>query len=448
MAIRIILSPLRSALLAAGIATFWPAPSFAVTTNELRDQASLAEKAGRWEEALDFYNQLTRPERDDTVQERIRSCLRHVLQLKRHQAWPDRDSVLQLNFSQALRVYGEALDKIRSNYIDRDKGEPTRLFEEGLREFSTSLIDPVFQKRYIPEATLADVRLFQLWLGEYLQTAKPRTVSEAQHALEEIANRARRNLLLSKSNAVVLEFLCGACHSLDEYSSYVPGLVLADERIENDNPSVSGASFVRSGVGYVKLFTFKESSPLELDDALGQLRMQNQPLRSLILDLRGNSGGRFETAVALAQRFLPSGIIASTRGPTAEATREYTANGGMNLIDLPLVLLVDQHTASSAEVLTAALADNRRASIVGAGTFGKGTLQSLLKFKTGTARDESGREIESPAGGIRLTLAKLNGPTGVPLNGITPEIIERDPIRQLESAIQCAQRIGQAQPMP
>ncbi|QVL30033.1 hypothetical protein KIH39_14285 [Telmatocola sphagniphila] len=444
---RFFVKPVRFALLAASLGICSPTISLAGSGTELCALAQQAEKAGRWEEALRYYNQVSREDRDTDYVGRMRQCLRHVLQNRRHQDPAVVDQILKMSFANGLKLFGEALQKLQNNYIEPDKCSPTRLFEEGLKEFNSSLADPIFRSRYLASSTTADIRLFQAWLKEFSLTEKPKTISEAQKSLEEVANRARKNLLLSKSNAVILEFVCGACHSLDEYTTYLPQQRIEEEKAENVNPTISGATLIRQGIGYLKILGFKESTLREMDEAINNMRMSNQPLRSLIIDLRGNPGGNFDIAVAIAQRFLPTGVIASLHGPTPEVNKAFQATG-MNVIDLPLVLLVDQDTASSAEMLAAALGDNRRATVIGSNTFGKGSLQNVMKFKTGGSKDEYGREVPSPFGGLKITLAKLSGPSGMALSGIVPEIQERNPGRQMELAIDYALRKAQTQSIP
>lgn len=165
--------------------------------------------------------------------------------------------------------------------------------------------------------------------------------------------------------------------------------------------SVSDPQLVEPGIGYLQVTGFQETTPLELERALTDLRLHG--MRVLILDLRGNSGGVFDVAVQVAQRFLAAGVVVATQSPVAGQCRTYEAHTADPLA-VPLVVLIDGDTASAAEVLAGALKENRRAILVGQPTYGKGSVQCVLR-------------LDSAPAGIRLTLAKFFSPLGHPYQG-------------------------------
>lgn len=201
-------------------------------------------------------------------------------------------------------------------------------------------------------------------------------------------------------------------------------------------PTVYGSTLLspKIGVGYLRIGAFRESTPQELDDAIEDLRSRG--MRALVLDLRGNHGGNFSSGVATAQRFLPAGIIALTQGQLNDfANRVFSSDSGMSSWDFPLVLLVDGETASAAEVVAGALKDHERATLVGMPTFGKGTIQFPVRL---TALDETSDGVfRLRSGAVRLTIARFLSPRGQPITGqgVTPHVIEPDPLRQLEVAV-------------
>jgi carboxyl-terminal processing protease len=158
-----------------------------------------------------------------------------------------------------------------------------------------------------------------------------------------------------------------------------------------------------AGIGYACVAAFQRRTADELDEALADLA-QAAPLRGLVLDLRGNSGGLLESAVALANRFLRSGNLVSLRRRNGTEVRRYDADPALATHgELPLALLVDGRSASSSEVVAGALQDHRRATLVGTRTFGKGVVQSIyrwedldfrLKLTTSHYYTPSGRSIE------------------------------------------------------
>lgn len=175
------------------------------------------------------------------------------------------------------------------------------------------------------------------------------------------------------------------------------------------DPSVTDARLVDadSGIGYVAINSFSHSTPGEFDAALRDLSGMN--MRALVLDLRGNSGGVLSSAVEVARRFLDRGVIVRTEG-RAKTSVHHAESAQAAYSGLPLVVLIDEGSASASEVLAGALQDHRLAVIVGERSWGKGTVQTLRRFpehatvaKITTAHYEtpSGRDLErslDPAG--------------------------------------------------
>jgi carboxyl-terminal processing protease len=153
-------------------------------------------------------------------------------------------------------------------------------------------------------------------------------------------------------------------------------------------------------IGYVRITNFGENTVDELEAALAWLAERH--VRGLVLDLRNNRGGVFDQAIATCDLFLSAGRIVSTRGRDGTELRNWEASGKAPYAQLPLVLLVNQQTASAAEIVAACLQDHKRAVIVGERTFGKGTVQnvklleggrSLLKLTTASYWRPSGQDI-------------------------------------------------------
>lgn len=176
------------------------------------------------------------------------------------------------------------------------------------------------------------------------------------------------------------------------------------------------------GIAYVQIAGFTKTTLEELDKALLELKMRG--MQALVLDLRGNPGGLFPVAVQVAERFLPEGIIVSTQGQTS---RTFESHSGMSALNIPLYVLVDNDTASAAEVVAGALKENGRAKLIGLPTYGKGTIQTVLQL--------------TDAGGVRITLARFFTPLGQPYNGvgITPHQLES--VRAREVAVEQARAV-------
>ncbi len=160
-------------------------------------------------------------------------------------------------------------------------------------------------------------------------------------------------------------------------------------------------------IGYIKLDEFSSHAAEQMQLAIQDL--QKQQAEGFVLDLRGNPGGLLFASVDIARQWLQTGEIVSTidrRG----GDRHFNANG-TSLSDLPLVVLVNEGSASASEILAGALKDNKRATLVGTNTYGKGTVQSVHSLADGS--------------GLAVTIARYYPPSGTDINhkGISPDIV-------------------------
>ncbi len=175
-----------------------------------------------------------------------------------------------------------------------------------------------------------------------------------------------------------------------------------------DVHSVQG-EIINNEIGYIRLSSFQDNTAADISSQLSQ--WQNKPLTGLILDLRNNPGGLLDQAIKVADLFLEKGRIVSTRGRFFNANSDYFASPQNILPQLPLIVLINKGSASASEVLAAALQENKRATIMGEKSFGKGTVQSLIPML-----------IEGNA--IKLTIAHYTTPSGRDIHsiGITPDV--------------------------
>ena len=165
------------------------------------------------------------------------------------------------------------------------------------------------------------------------------------------------------------------------------------------------------GFAYIRISEFQDNTADDLTRVLEKLQGQHGPLRGAVLDLRSNPGGLVTSAVGVADDFLNSGVIVSTRGRLPQSDLAFRATPGDLLQGAPLVVLVDNGTASAAEIVTGALKDNHRALIMGRRTFGKGSVQTIMPIGHGDA--------------VKLTTARYYTPNGTSIQaaGITPDIV-------------------------
>jgi carboxyl-terminal processing protease len=162
-------------------------------------------------------------------------------------------------------------------------------------------------------------------------------------------------------------------------------------------PVVASETKVLHGVklGVVALATFSPGSHAEVREAVEH--ELHEGARGLVFDLRDNGGGLVEEAQLIASIFIPKGVIVTTRGRT-QPTQTLLATGGAISTGIPLVVLVDGNTASASEIVTAALQDHRRATVVGTHTFGKGVFQEEQPLSNGGALDITVGEYFTPDG--------------------------------------------------
>lgn len=164
-------------------------------------------------------------------------------------------------------------------------------------------------------------------------------------------------------------------------------------------PSVVGRRLAKD-IAYLRVKQFQGTTSTEFLRTLAQIRSGNQrPLAGVILDLRNNPGGLVDQATAIVDEFLSSGVIYSTRH-RGKIVEEVSATRGGALIELPTVVLVNEYSASASELVAGALQDHQRATIVGANTFGKGSVQTILDLGGGNGMKLTTQRYATPLGRI------------------------------------------------
>ncbi|MDO6466167.1 S41 family peptidase [Pseudoalteromonas carrageenovora] len=192
------------------------------------------------------------------------------------------------------------------------------------------------------------------------------------------------------------------------------------------NLESASSELLDSGTGYLAINNFSNHTLHEVALQVAALQSHfGYPLKGLVIDLRDNPGGTLQSAVAVSDLFLQSGTIVTTKGRFYDANQAFYAKRGDILKGAPIVVLINENSASAAEILAAALKDNKRATIVGSQSFGKGSVQSLIPLGDGNTA-------------LKLTTAKYYTPLGQSIDGIgiTPDVaINQTSLSQTNKAV-------------
>jgi len=171
------------------------------------------------------------------------------------------------------------------------------------------------------------------------------------------------------------------------------------------------AELLEPDYGYVRITHFSETTDKDLRKTLAELKRDNPGrIKGLVLDLRNNPGGVLDSAVEVSDIFLDSGVIVKASGRGRDANFMHAAKSGDMLEGVPIIVMVNEGSASASEIVAGALRDNDRAIVVGSKTFGKGSVQTVMPLSNGRA--------------IKLTTSRYFTPSGVSIHGqgITPDI--------------------------
>lgn len=208
------------------------------------------------------------------------------------------------------------------------------------------------------------------------------------------------------------------------------------KRFDIDRDTVTVASvrsdLVEPGIGHLRVTQFQERTGQDVGQQLEALEAENEaPLAGLVVDLRDNPGGLLNQAVEMADYWLPEGLVVYTQGRKASERTEYRSDAAVHGGEYPIVVLVNEGSASASEIVAGALQDRHRAIVLGQPTFGKGSVQTVYPLEGGA--------------GLRLTTALYYTPAGRSIQevGITPDI-EVDPGEPAELGLPDRRRVRES----
>ena len=321
-----------------------------------------------------------------------------------------------------LQLFGDVFERVRSEYVEPVSDE--ELVESALNGMLTSL-DP--HSNYMNAKSFRDMQVQTK--GEFgglgIEVTMENGLVKVVSPIDETpAARAglQPNDYITHLNGEQVQGL-----SLNDAVDRMRGLVNTDIRLTVRRegkapfdvtltravikiPSIKAK--MRDNIGYVRISQFVESTDTDLRKALDQLKKDsNGKMSGLVLDLRNNPGGLLDQAVAVSSDFLDKGQeVVSTRSRHAEDTQRFNAHGGDQTNGLPVVVLINDGSASASEIVAGALQDHHRATLMGTKSFGKGSVQTIIPLPG--------------HGAIRLTTARYYTPSGRSIQavGIEPDV--------------------------
>lgn len=331
------------------------------------------------------------------------------------------ESVSAENSYEELKSFVEVLTTVRKNYVDEVK---TKDLVAGAVKGMISGLDP--HSGYLSPEAFKELQVetkgefgglgIQIGLKDAIltviapieDTPAYRAGIKAGDKIIKVAGESTKNMAITdavaemrgpRGSTIVLTILREGWKEPKDFT-----LARDTIKIKSVKPKM-----LEGAIGYIKLTQFQETTADDLAAALKNLKKEG--MASLILDLRNDPGGLLNTAVEVTEQFLPpKRLVVYIKGRNGEKTEYFTDGGADVYTDMPMVVLINQGSASASEIVAGALKDWNRAILVGTQTFGKGSVQSLIPLSDGS--------------GLRLTTAKYYTPKGTSIQsvGIAPDI--------------------------
>lgn len=328
------------------------------------------------------------------------------------------------NIYESIKIFSDALNIVQHNYVDEDQLKAKELIYGAIKGMLSTLDDP--HTRFMTPQVHKEMKVetegsfggLGIVIGikdDRLTVISPIEGTPAYEAgikagdwILEIEGEPTKDIDLNKAvqklrgpkgtkvNITVKR------RGVDEpFSFTITRDIIEIKSVKSD--------IIQDKIGYIRITTFNQHTEGELSKALKEV-IDEKKVENLILDLRNNPGGLLNIAVAVADKFLDSGIIVSTRGRDVRQNQEYPARVGNSYLTQPMVVLINQGSASASEIVTGAIKDNKRGVVLGKKSFGKGSVQTVLPLSDGSA--------------MAITTAKYYTPAGSTIHGkgIEPDI--------------------------
>ena len=325
--------------------------------------------------------------------------------------------------SQYLKVFGDVFERVRAEYVDPVSDK--EVLENAINGMLTGL-DP--HSSYMNSKAFKDMQVQTK--GEFgglgLEVTEDKGLIKVVSPIDDTP--AFRAGIKAGDIITALDGKTVVGLSLNDAVDRMRGapnskITLTLKREGNDKPleiavvreiikiQVVKSRLEPNNIGYVRLSQFTEKADAGIRSEIKKLQTQaGGPLRALVLDLRNDPGGLLDQAIAVSSDFIPQGEIVSTRARHPEDSQRWDARGSDIINGAPLVVLINNGSASASEIVAGALQDHRRAVLLGVKSFGKGSVQTVIPLPGG--------------GAMRLTTARYYTPSGrsIQATGIVPDV--------------------------
>lgn len=331
-----------------------------------------------------------------------------------------------------LNLFGEAFEKIKNNYVEEITVK--ELIESAIEGMLTSL-DP--HSTFLNNEELDELRVQTkgefggLGIEVTLEKGVVKVISPIDDTPAAKSGIMAGDLITHLNDEPVLGM------TLSEAVTLMRGkvgskIILKVLRNESETIEIeivraiielkSVKSRLEDDIGYIRVSSFNQKVDAEIKKAIKNFQKKNDKLQGYVLDLRNNPGGLLDQAISVTDIFLEKGEIVSTRGRNSDDTNRYNAVKSDLINGSPLVVLINQGSASASEIVAGALQDHKRAIIMGTKSFGKGSVQTILP---------SGENVA-----IKLTTARYYTPSGksIQQTGIDPDVlVEQSILKPIET---------------
>ncbi len=332
-----------------------------------------------------------------------------------------------------LNIYLQALDTVKNDFIEKDV-DNTKLMYGSIRGLLDSLDDPY--TRFLEPAAYKEMKIrlsgsysgIGIYLGikeKQLIVISPIKDTPAWKAglkpkdkITAIDGKSTKDMALDEAvsmirgprgSMVVMSILRGSAKDAKDYKIAREKIVIKSVETETLN----------GNIGYIKLNTFENQNAAE-DMAKAINNMKEKKIKGILLDVRNNGGGLLQNAIEIGSMFMKDGVIVYTID--RDGKRETISSTGNLIWDRPLVMLINESSASASEILAGALHDNRKAALVGTRSFGKACVQNVKQLEDGSA--------------MLVTIAKYLTPNGTDITkkGVEPDYLVEISTAEAEAA--------------